>query len=587
MRKHPRIAVRTISAAIVILAASMAASAEPRNPYQPVGAPADPKVPARWNRYHDYTESTRLMRAMVAAHPGRAKLTSIGRSYAGREMWLMTITNFKKGSDRDKTAFWIDGAIHANEIQGTQTALYTAWYLLEMYDRNPFITRLVDQQTFYIVPMMSPDSYDAHMHRPNTNSSPRSGQVPVDDDRDGLVNEDPADDLDGDGHITQMRIRDPNGTHKPHDDYPHLMVRVERGERGSYRLLGSEGFDNDGDGQVNEDGDGYYDPNRDWPWNWQPGHIQRGAYRYPFSLPENRAVADFVADHANIAGAQSYHNTGGMILRGPGAKGDSFPSADVAVYDAIAKRGELMLPGYRYMNVADDLYNVHGGELDWFYMMRGIFTFSNELFTSENYFHHRRDDEDAPDRREQVEAFNKYLLFGQGVSPWKEVDHPQYGKVEVGGLTKNWRRQPPSFLLEEECHRNMAFTLYHADQMPRVTIQSARAKPVAGGLIEITAVIINEKLTPSRAAIDVRNRITPPDLVTITGKNVDVVLGLLDTTPLMTEAKEQKRHPERMQLDAVPGGGTVYVRWLVRGKGPFQVAVRSVKGGNDRREVSP
>ncbi|MGC4004724.1 MAG: M14 family zinc carboxypeptidase [Pirellulales bacterium] len=67
---------------------------------------------------------------------------------------------------------------------------------------------------------------------------------------------------------------------------------------------------------MNEDGDGSYDPNRDWPWNWQPKHVQNGAHRYPFSLPENRAVGDFLKTRDNIAGAQSYHNTGGMIFAG-------------------------------------------------------------------------------------------------------------------------------------------------------------------------------------------------------------------------------------------------------------------------------
>ena len=68
------------------------------------------------------------------------------------------------------------------------------------------------------------------------------------------------------------------------------------------------------------------------------------------------------------------------------------------------------------------------------------------------------------------------MLLGDGFVPWHEVDHPQYGKIEVGGFKKNWVRQPPSFLLEEECHRNMAFTLYHADQMPLVKIQIDRRR---------------------------------------------------------------------------------------------------------------
>lgn len=567
-----------IPAVTACLLVSAAAAFAQDGPYQPMGAPADPKVVVHWNRYHDYAEATGLLKKMVAAHPDRAKLASLGKSYQGREMWVLTVTNFSSGDDRRKPAFWIDGGLHANEIQGTQVALYTAWYLLEMYGRNPFITQLLDQRVFYLAPMISPDSRDAHMYEPNTTHSPRSGQRPVDDDRDGLVDEDGPDDLDHDGHITQMRVRDPNGRYKPHPDHPRLMVRVEGDEWGEYRLLGSEGFDNDGDGRVNEDGDGYYDPNRDWPRMWRPKHIQRGAFRYPFSILENRMVGDFILDHANIAGAQSYHNTGGMILRGPGNAEDHYAAADLAVYDAIAAKGELMLPGYDYKECASGLYTVYGGEFDWLFGMRGIFSYSNELFTRFNYF--RKDPQNG---QETTEEFNRYLLFEQGAVPWHEVDHPQYGKIEVGGMKKNWGRQPPSFLLEEECHRNMAFTLYHADQMPQVKVYSLDVRPAPDGLFEVTAAVRNVKLTPTHAALDVERHITPPDLIRIEGPNLKVIVGLRDTDPFFPNAVEQKRSPAEMRIDAIPGMRAVYVRWLVEGQGPFSVSVRSVKGGADRR----
>jgi murein tripeptide amidase MpaA len=244
---------RPLPLAILALAltVSRAACSEPATVYQPVGAPSDPKVAARWNRFHDYAQATALLESLAKAHAPRAKLKSLGRSYGGRRMWLLTITNFKQGDDRSKPAFWIDGGIHANEIQGTEVSLYTAWYLLEMYGRNPLVTRLVDERAFYVVPMMNPDSRDAHMHRPNDTNSPRGGQRPTDDDRDGLVDEDGPDDLDGDGQITQMRVRDPAGRWKPHPRFPNLMIEAEPDEPGSYRLLGPEGIDNDGDGLVN------------------------------------------------------------------------------------------------------------------------------------------------------------------------------------------------------------------------------------------------------------------------------------------------------------------------------------------------
>ncbi len=570
---------------LLLILASTPIAAAPKDDrvYQPMGAPADPEVSVRWNRYYDYQQASDLLEAMVEAHPKLARLQSLGQSYGGREVRLLTVTNFDTGEDRQKPAFWIDGAIHGNEIQAVEVSLYTAWYLLEMYGRNPFVTRLLDQRAFYVVPMMNPDSRVAHMYEPNTTHSPRTGQRPVDDDGDGLVDEDGYDDLNGDGHITQMRIRDPNGRWKPHPEFPHLMIRADADEQGQYRKLGMEGIDNDGDGQVNEDGEGYYDLNRNWPWHWQPGYVNRGGYRYPLAPAEIRAVADFIMDHPNIAGAQSYHNAGGMILRGPGLKQHQYEKADTEIFAAIAEKGQTMLPGYKYLVVATGLYEIYGAELDWFYAMRGVFTFTNELFTPFNYF--RKPDKGYFGNPERQERFNKYLLFGQGTVPWQEVEHPQYGKIEVGGFKKQWVRQPPSFLLEEECHRNMAFTLYHADQMPRVEIQSVEVKNLSGGLNRITAAIANPKLVPTHAAVDLKRNITPPDLITISGRKLNVIAGLWADEPSLQDATEQKNRPEQLRIKNIPGMGAIYVRWLVEGEGPYTVKVHSVKGGSDQKKV--
>ena len=565
------------------------ATAQPENlkrpsVYQPVGAPADPKVTVQWNRFNSYAQATEILKKLAVTFPDLCKLESLGKSYGSREMWLLKITNFKTGKETDKTAFWIDGGIHANELQAVEVPLYTAWYMLEMYGRNEFITRLLDERAFYILPMMSPDSRDAHMEKPNTTHSPRTGQRPVDDDRDGLVDEDGPDDLDGDGHITQMRVKDPNGAWKPHEEFPELLVRTKPGEKGSYTLLGQEGIDNDGDGKVNEDSDGSYDPNRDWAWGWQPGYVQSGAYRYPFSILENRMVADFIMTRPNIAGAQSYHNTGGMILRGPGAKDDrSYDSADISVYDQIARKGEMMLPGYRYIVTGVELYEVYGGLLDWFYAMQGVYCYTNELFTPFNYFR-QASTEGFFGGSEERHRFNKYLLFDDGFVKWHEVEHPTYGKIEVGGFKKNWTRQPPSFLLEEECHRNMAFTLYHADQMPLVKVQSVEVKTLSGGLTQVTAAIENTRITPTHASVDVKNRITPQDIATLTAKDAKIITGFKSTDRYFDRFEEQKREPEAMKLRNIGGNDVVYVRWLVQGKGPFTVKVMSIKGGSDQKK---
>ena len=566
------------------LKAPLTAKAEERTPYRPVGTPTAPRVSAQWNRYHDYAQSSQLIRDLATAYPDYTRLQSLGKSYDNREMWVLTVSDFSQGNEHNKPGFWIDGAIHANEIQATEVVLYTAWYLLEMRAESSAIQKLLAERVFFLMPMMSPDSRDAHFYEPNSTNSPRTGQRPVDDDRDGRIDEDGPDDLNHDGHITSMRVKDPHGRWKKHPDHPELMIPVKDGETGEYTLLNAEGYDNDGDGLVNEDGDGFYDPNRDWGWMWQPDYVQRGAFRYPFSLLENRVVGEFITQHPNIAGAQSYHNSGGMILRGPGSKEDAFDAADIRVYDSIGKRGEQLLPGYRYMNIANDLYEVWGGEVDWLHQSRGVFTFTNELFTPFNYFR-TAGHEGFFGSNELQQTFDKYLLLGDGFVPWQEYDHPQYGKVEIGGVKKNWVRQPPAFLLEEECHRNMAFTLYHADEMPLVRISSASIKELAAGLQEVTVVVENPKITPTHSANDIRRKITPPDLVTISATNLKVVAGMHSAEPFFLSPAVQKRKPEQIQLESIAGHGLKYIRWLVQSTGPFTVRVESTKGGHDERQI--
>lgn len=559
------------------------AAPDPKPVYAPVGAPADPKVPARWNRFYDYAQATDLLKKLVEAYPNHARLESLGKSYGGREMWVMTITDFESGDAAQKPAYWIDGGIHANETQAVEVVLYTAWYLLESHERLESIQTLLRERTFYLMPMMSPDARDHHMYEANTTHTPRTGLRPVDDDQDGQTDEDAPDDLNGDGHITYMRVADPHGRFKPHKDFPQLMVRAPEGEEGGYTLLGPEGIDNDGDGKVNEDGPGTYDPNRDWPWNWQPPYVQRGAYRYPFSILENRMVGDFILSKENIAGAQTYHNTGGMILYGPGAAEDRYEPADMPVFNKLGKRGERLLPGYRYLNVAKDLYTVYGGEIDWLYQQRGIFVFTNELFTPFNLYRQQATGFFAND--ELLHEFDRDFLFGDGLVEWTEVDHPQYGKIEVGGLKKNWPRQPPSFLLEEECHRNMAFTLLCANEMALVDVRDIQVRKRPDGLIEVTAIVGNDKTQPSRPAVDVKNKITRPDLVTLEAEGLTVVTAMYGDDPLFREPTIQSREPQIVELPSVPGQGTRRIRWLAAGELPAKLKVRidSVKGGQAER----
>lgn len=559
------------------LFAGIAAQAQDANGvFRAAGSPENPKVSITWNRYYNHDGITDICKKIAAAHPDLAKLESIGKSYQGREMWLLTITDFKKGKPEEKPAFYLDGNIHSNEVQGAEMALYTAWYLTETFKDITYIKELLADRVFYIVPTINPDGRDNFMKAPNSPHSPRSGMVPIDNDRDGKVNEDGFDDLDKDGNITQMIRKSATGRFKKDPNDPRRLMRAKNDELGEYEVLGNEGIDSDGDGRVNEDGEGYYDPNRDWGWKWQPNPIQNGAYKYPFSLPENRNVRNFVMAHPNIAGAQSFHNNGGMILRGPGAEEDAstYNAEDSRIYDAIGKKGELLIPGYRYMIVYKDLYSVFGGELDWFYGGRGIYTFTNELFTSYMYFNKKASWEDGEDESYE---FNNDLLFGDAVVPWKEYDHPQYGKIEVGGVKKNFTRADPGFLLESDAHRNMSFVIYHAYHMPKLSVENISEKNLGNGLTEVTVVVKNERMMPTHASQDLKFKIERPDYISLQGATV--VAGMIVENGDLNITREQKINPAVLEVKSIPGLGAVTVRWIIKPAKNYTVKVDSRKGG--------
>ena len=567
------------------------------NGMRAIGTPANPKVKWTWNYYMDFDGYTKLAQELVKNHPDLVKMQSIGKSSMGRDMWVLTVSDFKTGNAERKPGFWIDGNIHANELQGTQFTMYTAWYLAENFGKVPFLTQLLKDKTFYIMPTVNPDAHENFIYKANNTGSSRSGMIALDDDGDGTADEDGYDDLDNDGNIVMMRRKSVTGRWKIDCDFPQRMVPAKPDEQGEYEMLGNEGIDNDGDGLVNEDTPGTYDPNRDWGWNWQPDYIQRGAFYYPGTLIETQNVKKFVYAHPNIAGSQAYHNFGGMFLRPPGAEEDQayVPASDVAVYDLLGKTGERMIPGYKYFILWKDLYTVYGGALDWLALGRGIFAFSNEINTAYRMFN--KTSTEGRFTNTEFEEFDKYLLFGDGYVSWKPIKHPQYGDIEIGGVKRNYIRNTPGFMLEEEGHRNMAFTVLHAYHTPKLDIVDVKKRELAGGLVEITVSIVNQRAIPTHSAHDLKFKIERPDYISL--KNAQVLAGMVVENEDLGLTKEQKNNPQTIEVPNIPGtvsgggsgfggfggggnsGSSVKVRWIVKGKATdkYTIEIDSRKGG--------
>ncbi len=564
-----------ISIAALVLGLGLANAAEPI-------IPAETPPEHTFNRLSDFDEITALLKGYVAAYPTWVTLESIGKSTEGRDMWLLTLNNPATGDVLSKPAMYVDGNTHGNEIQGTEATLYTIDFLLKNYGRLDRVSELLDRASFYFVPVVNPDSRADWFAEPATANYPRTVKTPVDDDRDGLVDEDGYDDLDGDGVITQMRMKVPlgQGDYRLHPKDPRILVPIEKDEQGDYIELGYEGFDNDGDGSINEDSVGYVDPNRSWGYGWQPRYVQGGAHNYPLSIPETRSIAVWALSAPNIAAVQTFHNSGGMILRIPGAKTHPrLQSADLAAYDLIGEQGERMLPGYEYMIVWKDLYPSHGATDDHFYRVHGAISYTNELYKAPLDL-----DGDGEITDEERMEFSDVLTLGRQFLPWKEIDHPQYGTVEVGGFRHDVGRVPEGWMLEEEVHRNSAFVLLHAYHLPKIRFGEPEIERLEGDLWRLQIPVLNERATPTVLAVARRDKLHRPDLATVEGARV-LASGLVQNQWL-DKVEIQKHRPERLMVPGIDGLSSETLFFLLEGKGDVVIHYDSLKGGRIEREVS-
>lgn len=548
----------------------------------------EPRVNLRWDRYYDYEALTDAVRRLQRAYPKFLTLQSIGRSVEGRDIWLVIVNNPDTGPHTSKAAFWADANIHGNEIQGTEVNLYLLWFMMENYDALPKLREIIDTRTFYIVPTMNPDGRENFL---KTGGPSRSGMAAYDSNLDGRPSADDPDDLDGDGEIRQMRKHVPGqGTHIQSPVDPRLMVLAPAGEKGDYILLGTEARDTDGDGRRGNDPRGGYDMNRDFPGDWQPPHVQGGANRYPFSWPETRAIGEWLKGHPNIAAVQSWHNSGGMILRGPGSqyyKGTgNYTGRDNRFYDYLGERGALMLPHYRYMTVWKDLYTVYGGTLDWAHDALGMVAFTNELWSNSQMYGPAWTD-DAPIPREMQQLFfNDRLGLGAWYREWTPFNHPELGPIEIGGWSKWFGRTTPPFMLQELAHRNAMFALFHADEMPLLEWGDVTVERIAGNTFRVKAEIRNTRAIPTRIEAAELYNSGWPDTFAISGGGLRVQAGGFTTGELSNEIQLQERNPERIEVKSgVAGRSSLSVTWIVTGTGTATLEYSSQKGGTHRRQV--
>jgi murein tripeptide amidase MpaA len=466
--------------------------------------------PVRFDTYYRYDALTRLLHAYAEEYPHLVRIQSIGKSYEGRDIWLLTITNFATGTDNEKPALWVDGNIHASEVSPSTACLYLIHRLVHEYGTHLAITRCLDTRVFYICPRVNPDGAEwALADKPKIIRSSTRPYPYEEDPIGGLVTED----IDGDGRMLMMRIPDPNGPWKKHPQEPRLMVRREPDEVDGdyYRLLPEGRFDEPFDPailtlQPKKEG---LDLNRNFPAYWRQEHEQPGAGPYPTSEPEVRAIVDFIVKHPNITGGITFHTWGGVLLRPYSHQSDeAFPAEDLWTYQKIGAKG-TEITGYPNISVFHD-FKYHPKEYisgvfdDWLYDHLGIFAWTVEIWSPQRqagisdykfidwYREHPVEDD------LKLLRWSDEVLGGKGYVDWYTFDHPQLGKVELGGwdVMYAWRNPPPPFL-EKEVALFPDWLVWHLLISPKLELYEAKATPLGEGLYQVRLVVQNSGWLPT------------------------------------------------------------------------------------------
>ena len=470
-------------------------------------------------KYYRYDELTDILRQYEKEYPDIVKMESIGKSYGGRDIWVMKVTDFSTGCDLEKPAYYVDGNVHSFEVSASATCLYILHYLVENYKKEKLVTEAIDTRVFYIIPRIDPDGAEwALADRPKLVRSSIRPHPYDEEPLTGLLEED----LDGDGRILYMRIKDHNGLWKKHPDYPDLMIRRDPIEHdGEYYRIVPEGMIANYDGStidvrsifglINWPNGPWpkeaIDIDKNYPRRWakmtKPG-VSAGSY--PTSEPESRAIVEFIIGHPNISQIAMFHTIGKVMYRPSDDLPDSMMyEEDMRVFNLTGEKG-TEFTGYPHQSFYEGLHAPEedwdyypGDSVMWVYEELGIYSWMVELWQplsmiprDKPYVHHEWFKDHTPEEDVEIYKWAKENFGNNSYVEWREFDHPQLGKVEIGGWDWMWTwLNPPLECLEKEIEGFPKWVVWNSLITPKLEIRDAAVTDLGGDNYKVRLVVEN------------------------------------------------------------------------------------------------
>lgn len=502
-----------------------------------------------------------------------AEVKSLGKSASGRDVWLVTIA---MGKHEDKPALAIIGNVQGSHLAGGEIALRIAQSIVEKGDKDEGLKKLLGAVTLYIIPRPDPDASEKCFAKPYR--VPAGNDRKTDDDRDFSFGEDPPNDLNGDGFITQLRIEDPAGTLLLHPDDPRVLITADpkKNERGKYRVL-TEGIDDDGDEQWNEDaGDGVA-----FDHNWTFGYKPFTAHTGPNAVSENecRVIADYLFDRTNIAAVYTFSTDDNLSHPWKANPQTERERIRKNILGSDATAVDFLAESYRKLHGGSDSPSppeTHGAFSRWAYFHYGRWSLNARPWWVPKIEAAKKDEAQDDEKKEEKKPSGEKRGADQinllrwleankidGFVEWKEIEHPDFPdqKVEVGGFKPLVDLNPPAAELDKLAEKQLAFLQKLPDYLPKLELREATAKSLSGGVYRVQVTAANTGYLPTMPEMGSVNGIPQPLQIAIDVPKDAVFL---------------QGHP-RSEVNRLAGvTGKREVTWLIRfpGKAPESIELR-------------
>ena len=516
--------------------------------------------------YNTYEQLSSRLTGLAAKYPDKMKVSSIGKSAAGKDIWVVSLA---ENTTSPKPAVLVLAGLNGEHLAGVELAVAT----IEKWMSSANAAELLKTKTVYVIPAGSPDILDAVAAKVKGTRS--TNATSTDNDRDGRIDEDPAEDLNNDGLITLMRVEDPTGTFVPSTDNPKVMVLAdpEKKQVGKFIVL-SEGLDNDKDGKWNEDGLGGVTIDKNFTFDYPI--FEDGAGSYTASESETRAILDFLYLHPSIFATLTFGPANNLTspIKFDKAKASKriitgWLESDADVNAVVSKWYTKQVSDKN----APTLPMTKGNFAQTASYHAGRFSFSTPGWwvpadTAKKAAAAKTPLQPEVDFLRWADAEKLSNVFVD----WKEIKHPDFPgkKVEVGGIAPYALLNPPVSYLEKTAEQHQAFLTDLLSAMPTIQVTTPKVEVVSAGLTRVTVQVVNKGLLPTYASIGDKVRFVKKMKTTIElGKNQTLVSG------------------KKMTFGtALKAGETVEFSWLIAGSGSVKITSGCQTAGEQTVEVS-